>query len=78
MHAGVGDHVVIEHLPVSDEPWVVVMAASAGTDAVVATRAPVEVYHHRGRSVDEAVLDQELHHRRIDRLSRSDRAAALW
>ena len=62
MHARIRHHEVAMNLPVTHEARIVVMAGGAGPNAVITARAAIEIDQHRGRTVDEAVLDQKLHH----------------
>ena len=59
VHARVGDHVMIMLNTVANEAWIIVVRASASTNAVVAPCASVLIDDHRGGTVDVAVFDQE-------------------
>jgi hypothetical protein len=55
-----GDLEPLELHALASEPRVVVVSRRAGSHTVVAARAAVEVEHHGGRAVDEAIVDQKL------------------
>ena len=62
MHAGIGDHDVPVDRAVAQETRIVVVRGRAGAHAIVATRATIQINHHRRRAVEKAILRQKLHH----------------
>ena len=66
MHAGVGDHESVIHLPVADEPRIIVMRGGAGPHTIIAARAAVQINDHGGRAVDQPLIHDEFHHFRPD------------
>ncbi len=66
MHAGIGDHIMIDGPAMADEARVVVVAFGAGVDTGVAADATVQINEHRRRAVDVTVLDDAFEEIEID------------
>jgi hypothetical protein len=76
VHAGVRDLEPLELRPLAGKSRIVVVRGGTGPHAVVAAGAAIQVDHHRGGAVDEAIIDQKLQQPRlhlsvVGRISRS-------
>ena len=59
MHAGVGNHEILELRSISHKPRIVIVGRRTSSDAVIATGTTIQIDQHRLGTVDQAFIQQK-------------------